>query len=59
MDKSLVASEQQWEVTYISYKFQIPIKDVKAARKIAGRSRKKVYQELRKMGYVITINPKR
>lgn len=53
MDKKLVASKQAYELHYISYKFHIPMADVKTAVKEAGRSRKKVYAALREMGYEI------
>lgn len=55
-DEKQVALTQMYEIYYISGKFQIPVADVKAARKSAGKSRKKIYAALREMGY--TINTK-
>ena len=52
-DAKQVASKELYEVYYISYRFKIPVKDVRAAIKKAGRSRKKVYANLREMGYTI------
>ncbi len=59
MDKKLIASKQDYEVYYISHRFQIPIADVKAAIKEAGRSRVKVYKELREMGHEINTRTKK
>lgn len=61
MDAALVATVQnnQSEVTYIAKRFKIPIATVRLAMKTVGkngkpsRSRKMIYAELRKMGYVI------
>lgn len=52
-DKKLIASKQKHEVDYIANRFEIPKKQVAAAIKVAGRSRAKVYSELRRMGYVV------
>lgn len=53
MDKKLVAAKQKHEISYISKRHKIPMAVVAAATKKVGRSRAKVYAELRKQGYVI------
>lgn len=53
MDQKLIARTQKYEAYYISGKYHIPLEDVRKAMKGAGRSRKKVYAELRNMGYTI------
>ncbi len=52
-DKKLIASKQKHEVDYISQKFRIPKKSVTKAIIAAGRSRAKVYAELRRMGFAV------
>lgn len=54
-DPKQVALKQTYEIYYISGKYEIPVKDVRAAVKEVGKSRKKVYAKLREMGYVIKI----
>lgn len=53
MDKKLVAQRQRHEVSYISKKFGIRASVVKAAIKAVGRSRAKIYAELRSIGHTI------
>lgn len=50
MDPKLLAAD---EVYYISSKYKIPASKVRAANKKVGRSRARVYAELRAQGYEI------
>lgn len=52
-DPKLVAAKQKHEISYISKRHKIPMAVVAAATKKVGRSRAKVYAELRKQGYTI------
>jgi len=52
-DPKLVAGSQAYEINYIHKRFSVPLKIVREAVKKVGRSRAKVYAELRLMGYVI------
>lgn len=58
MDAKLIALKQKFEVDYISLKYSIPKSEVKKAIKVYGRSRKRVYQALREMGYSIKTKKK-
>lgn len=46
MDPRLV-SRQKWEIYYIAHKFGVTTREVLAAISRVGRSRRKVYAELR------------
>jgi hypothetical protein len=52
-DPKLVARLDKYEVYYISGKFRIPPSVVKAEAKKTGRSRTKLYEALRALGYTI------
>ena len=52
-DPKLVAAKQKYEISYISKRFKIPAKVVRAVAKEIGRSRVKVYARLRELGYSI------
>jgi len=52
-DPKLIAAKQKYEIGYISKRHKIPVKVVREVVKRIGRSRAKVYAELRNMGYVI------
>lgn len=53
MDPKLVAAKQKAEIAYIHRKFKIATQVVAAAVRKVGRSRSKVYAELRAQGYTI------
>ncbi len=55
MDQKLVSEKDknESEIKYIAKRYKVKVKDVRAARKKVGRSRVKVYAELRLMGYEI------
>lgn len=52
-DPKLVAAKQKSEINYIAKTFKIPVKVVREVVKHIGRSRVKVYVELRLQGYNI------
>lgn len=56
MDPKLLAKDKH-EINYIAKRYKVKVGDVKLARTKVGRSRAKVYAELREMGY--TINTKK
>lgn len=56
LDPKQVSLNQKYEIYYIAGKYKIPVNVVKAARKKVGKSRWKIYKELREQGY--TINTK-
>lgn len=58
-DPKLVAAKQKHEINYIAKHYKIPVKVVREAVKKVGRSKAKVYAELRSLGYTIKtrMNP--
>lgn len=52
-DPKQVAKSQEHEIKYIASKYKVPIAKVREAVKKVGKSRRKVYAELREMGYEI------
>jgi len=52
-DPKLVAAKQKYEISYISKRFKIPVKIVRAVAKEIGRSRVKVYARLRELGFTL------
>lgn len=61
MDRKLVASKEktQSEVNYISSKYKIPRMTIRGVIRLVGISRKKIYEELRQMGYNIPSSKKK
>ena len=53
MDPKLVATKDKNEINYISKRHKIPVKVVRKVVKETGRSRVKVYEALRALGYTI------
>ena len=52
-DPKLVAEKQKHEISYISKRFKVPVRIVRAVAIEIGRSRIKVYARLREMGFEI------
>lgn len=53
MDPKLVATKEKHEADFISKRYKIPIRVVREVMKLVGRSRRKIYAELRLRGYEI------
>jgi hypothetical protein len=61
MDGKLIAAKEktQSEVNYIHNRYKVPKLVLKAAIKKVGISRRKVYAELRELGYNIPLRKKK
>lgn len=57
MDSKLV-SKQEYEITYIAYRYKIPKDIVEKVVEDMGVSRRKIYKKLRELGYTINIKRK-
>lgn len=49
MDPKLVAALEPWEIAYIAKHFKVSAQTVRKYVKLLGRSRKKLYAELKKI----------
>lgn len=49
MDPKLVAALEPWEIAYIAKHFKVSQQTVRQYVKLLGRSRRKLYAELRKL----------
>lgn len=56
-DAQLVAAKQACEVYYVAHRYNAPARVVRKIIKQVGHSRRKVYAELGKLGYVV-VNKK-
>lgn len=53
-DRKLIAAKQQYEISYIKERHGVPAKVTRSVmKKMNTHSRRKVYAELRAMGYTI------
>lgn len=61
MERKLVASKEktQSEINYIASKYKIPRMTLRGVIKLVGISRRKIYEELRQMGYNIPSRKKK
>lgn len=58
-DPKLAASKQKYEVAFIAKRYGATHKVVRDAIKAVGRSRKAVYAELERLGYIIKPKKKK